>query len=228
MRRVLDLGLPLVAGVGLIAGGYSGLALAPPDRDMGDVYRILFVHVPSAWTALLAVTVTFVASIVYLLKSSWVADAIAEASAQIGVVFGALLIVQGCLWGKPTWGVYWTWDPRLTTSAILLFAFAGYLALRQFVDDPERRATWAAVAAVIIYVDVPITWFSVRWWRSLHQTQSMPSTLGSWVLGNWALNVFVFLVIYLWFVRLRYRIVRRRQIEELAEPPSAAITEGAS
>lgn len=228
MSRALDIGLPVLAGIGLAVGGYVGLAVAPPDRAMGDVYRILFVHVPSAWIALLAVTVTFVASIVYLLKNSWAADAVAESSAQIGVVFGALLIVQGSLWGKPTWGVYWAWDPRLTTSAILLFAFAGYLALRQFVDDPERRATWAAVAAVIIYVDVPIIWFSVRWWRSLHQTQSRPSVLGSWVLGTWALNVVAFFLLYLWFVRLRYRIVRRRQLEELEEPPETIVTRGAA
>ncbi len=222
MRRVLDIGLPALALAGLVAGGYMGLVIVPIDRDMGDVFRILFVHVPSAWTALVAVTVTFVASIVFLWKNSWVADAVAEASAQIGVFFGALLIVQGSLWGKPTWGVYWDWDPRLTSTAILLFAFAGYLALRQFVDDPERRATWAAVTAIIIYVDVPVVWFSVRWWRSLHQPQSTTGTLGGAVLVAWAFNAVVFMIIYVWFLRLRYRIVRRRQRQELEEPPEVA------
>src|SRR5688572_28777698 len=97
---------------------------------MGDVYRIIYVHVPAAWVALLACTVSFGACVVYLFRSSTVADAVAEASAQVGVVFAALLLVSGSIWGRPTWGVWWTWDPRLTTAAIMFFAYCGYLALR--------------------------------------------------------------------------------------------------
>jgi len=220
MRRLIDLGLPLLAAVGLIAGGVLGLTVAPADRDMGDVYRIMYVHVPAAWAALLAVTVTFVASLVYLMKSSARADAVAEASAEVGVFFGALLIVLGSIWARPTWGVWWDWDPRLTTAAIMLFAFAGYLALRKFVDDPERRATWAAVAAIIAYVDVPILWFSVRWWRSLHQVQNTGQSTASIMTRSLLFNALAFLLLYVWFVRLRYRVAVARQQEELAEPPA--------
>src|SRR5687768_7273793 len=124
MEKLLKVGLPAV-GLGLLAWGtYVGLVQAPPDRMMGDVYRIMFVHVPSAWMALVAFTVTFAASVVYLLKSSPMADAIAEASAEVGVLFNVLLLMTGSIWGRPTWGVWWTWDPRLTTAAIMLFAFS--------------------------------------------------------------------------------------------------------
>ena len=92
----------------------------------------------------------------------------------MGVVLSALLCMQGAIWAKPTWGVWWDWDPRLTTTAVLVFAFGGILALRQFVDDPVKRATWSAVATIIAYVDVPIVYFSVKWWNSLHQLQSSP------------------------------------------------------
>lgn len=226
MNRLFDLSLPLLGVVCLVAGGILGLAIAPADRDMGDVYRIMYVHVPAAWAALLAVTVTFVASLVYLLKSHAEADALAEASAEVGVFFGALLIVLGSIWARPTWGVWWDWDPRLTTAAIMLFAFAGYLALRKFVDDPERRATWAAVAAIIAYVDVPILWFSVRWWRSLHQVQNTGESTHSIMTQSLAFNAIAFLILYVWFTRLRYRVALARQHQELAEPPAVATDPG--
>ena len=149
MKRWLDIGLPLVGIIGLAVGGVLGLAVAPAERNMGDVYRILYVHVPAAWAALLAVTVTFAASLVFLLRASFKADAIAEASAEVGVFFGALLIVLGSIWAKPTWGVYWDWDPRLTTAAIMLFAFAGYLALRRF-DTQVHHASRAVVADGVV------------------------------------------------------------------------------
>src|SRR5436190_3815398 len=107
-------GLGVVALLLLSLGTYYGLVVAPRDRMMGDVYRIMFVHVPSAWMALIAFTVVFVASIIYLLKNNDKADAVAEASAEVGVVFNALLLITGSIWGKPTWGVWWSWDPRLT------------------------------------------------------------------------------------------------------------------
>ncbi len=220
MRRILDYGLPIVGLLLLIVGSYIGLVLTPAEKNMGDVYRIIYVHVPAAWVALVAFTITFVASLVYLFKSSWKADALAEASTEIGIYFAVLLIVLGSIWAKPTWGVYWTWDPRLTSAAILVFAYAGYMALRRFVDDPERRATWAAVSAIIISVDIPVVWFSVKWWRSIHQVQSggdaISHPLMKWALG---INGFAFLFIFGWLLTMAYRTARRRQLSELTEPP---------
>jgi heme exporter protein C len=220
MRRALDFGLPVLAVAGVAVGGFFGLAVAPEDRDMVDVYRIMYVHVPAAWMALIAFTVTFVASIVYLFKNSYRADAVAEASTEIGVFFGILAMLLGAIWAKPTWNVWWSWDPRLTSTAVVVFAFAGYLALRQFVDDPERRATWSGVAGILIFVGVPVVWFSVKWWGGLHQVQSSPQTMHNVMTTSLRLNALAFLFFYLWFLRLRYHVARRRLEGELTEPPA--------
>jgi heme exporter protein C len=211
--------LPLVALAVLVIGEIVGLAIAPPEKYMGDIYRIMFVHVPAAWAAIIAFCVTFVASLVYLTKSSWKADALAGASGEVGVFFGVLAIVLGSIWGRAAWDVWWTWDPRLTSTAILVFGFAGYLALRQFVEDPERRATWSAVAAIIVAADVPIVWFSVRWWGGLHQIQSNRTSMDAMMSATLALNALAFTLLYLWFVSMRYRVARRAHLEELTEPP---------
>ena len=110
-------------------------------------------------------------------------------------MLSALLCMQGSIWAQPTWGVWWDWDPRLTTTAVLLFAFGGILALRQFVDDPSKRATWSAVATIIAYVDVPLVYFSVRWWNSLHQMQSTPETVSR--AFHWPLRINAFGVLFL-------------------------------
>jgi heme exporter protein C len=162
-------------GAGILlfaAGSYSGLALSPSERYMGEVQRIMYVHVPTAWTAMLVLSWTTVCAIAWLASAQWHWDHRLEAAIEMSVVLCLLLSVQGAIWAKPTWGVWWDWDPRLTTVAILLMAFLGIAALRRFVEQPERRATWSAVATVIAFIDVPIVYFSVKWWNSLHQQQS--------------------------------------------------------
>ena len=129
------------------------------------------------------------------MRSDWKWDARLEAAVEVGVVLSALALLQGSIWARPTWGVWWDWDPRLTTTAVLLFAFGGILALRQFVDDPVKRATWSAVATIIAYVDVPIVYFSVRWWNSLHQMQSTPETVSR--AFHWPLRINAFGVLFL-------------------------------
>ena len=219
MNALLKFAVP-VLGISLVGvGHYIGLFVAPPERMMGDVYRIMYAHVPNAWTALIAFTVCFAASIVYLAKKSPRADAIAEASAEVGVLFAALLLITGSIWGRPTWGVWWTWDPRLTTAAIMFIAFAGYLALRHFVDDPYKRANWAAVVAIFIYADVPIVWYSVKWWNTLHQLQSSPKTVDPAMVLPLRLSAFGFLFLFVWFTHLRLQIALNRQHNENAEPP---------
>lgn len=208
------------------AGIVWGTLIAPPDRMMGDVYRIMFVHVPAAWLAFVAYMVTFIASIAYLWRGGAKLDALAEASAELGVVFNVILVVTGSIWGKPTWGVWWSWDPRLTTAAIMLFAFFGYLTLRRAVDDPERRATWASVLAILISADLPIVWFSVKWWNSLHQLQSSPATVAPSMVVALRLNAFAFLGYYLWCLRHRYAQALARSARE-APPLPAAVQGGA-
>lgn len=219
MLRAVDI-LLLTAALTLMGVGcYWGLWLAPAETYMGDVYRIIYVHVPSAWAAMLAFTVSFAASVVYLYATREKADAIAEASAEVGLVFCLLLLTSGAIWGRPTWGVWWTWDPRLTTAAIMFFAYAGYLALRSFVEEPEKRATWSAVIGIIIYVDIPIVWFSVKWWKSLHQVQSDTGSMSWAIAGPLLICVAGFGLAYLFFLRQRYLLARCRQALEASEPP---------
>lgn len=218
MTRAVSLALLALGFMGVVVGAYYGLAVAPPDSMMGDVYRILYVHVPSAWMALLAWTLNFLACVVYLFRSSDGADAFAEATAEIGVVFGLLCLVSGSIWAKPTWGTFWTWDPRLTSMAIIWFAYAGYLALRRFVDDREKRATFSAAVGILAAVGVPIVYFSVKWWNSIHQAQSNPQSVDSpmaWVLR---LNGLAFLTLFVAFLMLRFRIAKR-SMRALSIPP---------
>ena len=219
--KTIRLGL-LLTGLALAAFGcYWGLFVAPPDMMMGDVQRIMYAHVPSVWIALVALTTNFVASLFYLFKNSWKLDALAEASAEVGVVIGANGVLLGAIWGRPTWGVWWTWDPRLTTAAIMLVAYAGYLALRKFVEDPERRAVWSAVVGIVAFVDLPILWFSVKWWRSIHQVQSSPDTVSKSLALPLRINAFAFLFIGSAFIWYRYRAALRTRQEEVALPPTA-------
>jgi len=124
--------------------------------------------------------------------------------------------MQGSIWAKPTWGVWWDWDPRLTTTTVLVFAFGGILALREFVDDPVKRATWSAVAAIIAYVDVPIVYFSVKWWNSLHQTQSSPETVSRAFHWPLRINAFGMLFLMCGLISLRARLAFLRREEETA------------
>src|ERR1700694_5669461 len=190
----------------LLVGSYLGLFVAPPEHYMGDVQRIMYVHGPTAWNALLAMTFALISAVTFLFTSDWKWDARMEAAIEVGVVLAFLLCCQGAIWAKPTWGVWWDWDPRLTTTAVLLCAFAGILALRRFVDDPVRRATWSAVATIIAYVDVPIVYFSVRWWNSLHQLQSSPATVSKQFHLPLRLNAFGILFLMTGFIILRARL----------------------
>ncbi|RLE16326.1 MAG: cytochrome C biogenesis protein, partial [Actinobacteria bacterium] len=144
-----------------------------PDAVQGQLSRIMYVHVPSAWLAYLAFGVTMLASAMYLWKKDLKWDRRALASAEIGVVFTGLAIALGMIWAKPTWGVWWTWDSRLTLTAIMFFVYLGYLALRRTTDALDVRANRAAILGVVAAVQIPLVHFSVVWWRGLHQAPSV-------------------------------------------------------
>ena len=196
----------------LAASAVLSLAVAPPDAVQGDVQRLMYVHVPAAWLAYLSFLVVFVASIAYLRTGRIRWDRIAAASAEIGVVFTSLAIALGALWGKPVWGTWWTWDPRLTTTAVLLLIYLGYLAVRRITDDPRRRARWSAVLGIVGFVDVPIVHLSVVWWRSLHQGPTVlrlgaPQIHGS-MLAALLVGVAAFTLAYAYLMTLRLRVGR--------------------
>ena len=210
--------------VALTVSAVLSLIVAPPDAVQGEVQRIMYVHVPAAWLAYLSFFVVFVASIAYLKtkKTRW--DRVAASSAEIGVLFTALAIALGMLWGKPVWGTWWTWDPRLTTTAVLLLIYVGYLAVRKITDNPSRRATWAAVVGIVGFIDVPIVHLSVVWWRSLHQGPTVfrlgaPEIQGTMLLALLG-GVAAFTITYAYLMTLRLRVGRleEREAREALSP----------
>lgn len=192
----------------MAVGSFIGLFVVGADVEMGEIQRLMYVHVPAAWTAFVAFFVVFIGSVLFLVQRDERADRVAASAAEVGVVFITLTLATGMLWGKPTWGVWWTWDPRLTTTALLLAVFVGYLAVRGFADDPERRARWSAIVGILGFVQVPIVYLSVVWWRSIHQPPSSPRSVSSDILGTWMLNFAAFLLVFAWLTARRARAAR--------------------
>ncbi len=202
----------------LIVGHGLALFWVPPERMMGEVGRILYVHVPAAWLSLVAYTISFGAAVGFLFTGRRSMDHTAVASAEAGVVLNALLLATGSLFARPTWGVWWTWDPRLTSSAVMWLTFVGVLLLRSVVHDPERRATWSAVSTVMAYVNIPITYFSVQMWRSIHQVQSNPGTMDSDMVFVLRFNAFAVLFLLLGWLGTGRRIAASIDARESAPP----------
>ncbi|MEE9334114.1 MAG: heme ABC transporter permease [Granulosicoccaceae bacterium] len=159
----------LGAAACILVGLYLGLVVAPADYEQGDSYRIIFVHVPSAWMSMFVYMVMATSSAVFLIWRMKLADVVAWASAPIGASFTLIALVTGAFWGKPMWGTYWIWDARLTSELLLLFIYLGYMALRSSIEQPQTAARAAAILAVVGVVNIPIIHFSVEWWNTLHQ-----------------------------------------------------------
>lgn len=215
-RRALSLFGWMALAV-LVAAQLFGILSSPPERDMGHLQKIMYVHLPVVWMAFLAFFVVFIASIAYLWRGGERYDLFAAAAAEVGTVLTGLTLAVGSIWGRPTWGIWWTWDPRLTTTAILFLIFVGYLTLRSFVDDTDRRARWSAVVGILGFLNVPVVYMSVRWWRTLHQVQSSPETVDA--VYVWALrtNAIAFLLVAAYFVLARYRVAMLEREAERRE-----------
>jgi heme exporter protein C len=197
----------------LLAGGVvAALGVAPRDAVQGNVQRIMYIHVPAILTAYVAIAVVLVGSIAYLRgrQARW--DRLALASGELAVCFIGLTLATGSIWGKPTWGTWWTWDARLTSTALLFVIYLGYLLLRSVVEDREQAATYAAVLGIVGALDVPIIHFSVQWWRTLHQPATMlrpqAPTMDPVMLAVLLLNLLAFLVTYAYLAARRYRLLR--------------------
>lgn len=213
----------LVGLATILDGQYLGLVDAPRERMMGEVGRVLYVHVPSAWSSMVCFTVAFVGALGFLFtgRKGW--DLLTEATAEVGVVLCGLLLATGSIFARPTWGTWWTWDPRLTSTAVMMVSFVGVLLLRQAVSDPERRATWTAVATILATTSMVLTYASVRLWRSIHQMQSSPETIDPLMTSILRMNGFAFLFLAVWFSARRYRIAAARAAADAAPPLPAQV-----
>jgi heme exporter protein C len=200
----------------LLVGHALGLFVAPAEAAMGQTGRILYAHVPSAWTGMLALTTAFVGAIGALWSGRRGWDALQEAGLEVGVLFSAMLLVQGSLWARPTWGTYWTWDPRLTTTAILFVAFCGVLVLRRLIDQFERRMAATAVATIVSFVDVPVVFLSVKWWKTLHQPISQQGSIDATMLRMLLVSFAGMTLLAAAFIGTRWRIAMARLGRELA------------
>ena len=194
------------------------LVVSPPDQIQGDAARLIYVHVPVAIYMNLAFAVTAIGSVMWLWKKSRWWDTAAAASAEVGVVFTGLTLLTGMIWGRPTWGVYWTWDARLTSSLLLFLMYLGYLVVRRLPADMEVRNRRSAFVALLAFIDVPIVYFSVEWWRSLHQTAtlSLNTTISGTMLFTLCVSIAMFVTCFAWLLMHRFRVAWLEDEAELS------------
>jgi heme exporter protein C len=222
------------AAVLLAIGLFLSFFVAPPDYQQGDMVRVMFVHVPAAWLSLAIYGLMAVAALGTLVWRHPLADVTGKAAAPLGAAFTFLALVTGSLWGKPTWGTYWVWDARLTSELVLLLIYLGLIALHQAVEDPGRAARVTAILTLVGTINLPIIKFSVDWWNTLHQGESIFRAGGStidasmlWPLLVMTIAITVFFVAAL-LLAMKNEILRRRlrtlELGVAAAAPSPAVT----
>ncbi|MEY4684956.1 MAG: hypothetical protein RLZ25_1415 [Pseudomonadota bacterium] len=216
----------------LLSGLYLGLFVAPPDYQQGQSYRIMFVHVPSAWMSLFVYTFMAVLSGIFLIWNIKLADVMIRSSAALGASFTFLALATGSLWGKPMWGAWWVWDARLTSELILLFLYLGYMALVAAVEDPRSAGRAGAVLLLVGVVNIPIIHYSVEWWNTLHQGPTVtkfdkpsihPSMLWPLLLMAGAFQFYYFTVS---LIRARAEVLERERRSEWVRELIASQSKG--
>ncbi len=198
---------------------YQALVVAPTEQTMGDVQRIFYYHVPSAWVAGVCFFVNFLASIVYLWKRNLNADALAAASAEVGVVFCTIVLITGPIWARPVWGIWWTWDARLTTTLVLWLIYVSYLVLRRFASGSQTQVL-AAALGIFGFVDVPIVYMTIRWFRTQHPSPVMGggqnSGLAPEMLHAFLWNLLAFTFVGIVLIAARYVLQKMENQVEAA------------
>jgi heme exporter protein C len=200
---------------GLCVALYMIFLNAPEEMTMGEVQRIFYIHVPCAWTALLGFVIIFLSSIIYLWKRSQFADELASTTAEVGFIFCTCVLVTGPLWAKPAWGIWWTWDARLTLTFLLWLLYVAYLMLRNYLINPGRAANLCAVVGIIGFVDVIIDYMAIRWWRTQHPQPVIEGGAGSGLdprmLATLLVSWGAFLILFFLLVRVRLGLARLRR-----------------
>jgi heme exporter protein C len=214
MRRnqdIVGLLLPGVSAVAIFAALGMVFLYAPREATMGDVQRIFYFHVASAWVGFFAFFVTFLAGIGYLARGERRWDILALSSVEIGLTFITMTVITGSLWARPVWGTYWTWEPRLTISAVQLLIYVSYTMLRAAIESPERKARFAAVYGIVAFVTVPLSWFAIRWWRTIHPdilTGGGEMALTPKMIHTLLVSLAAFTLLYVTLLRQRMRLER--------------------
>jgi heme exporter protein C len=199
------------AAILTVIGLYIGFFVAPTDYQQGEAYRIIYIHVPAAWMAMFAYLVMAGWCAVSLIWNTRLAAMMAQALAPTGAMFAFVSLWTGAFWGRPTWGAYWVWDARLTSTLILLFLYLGYIALRAAIDDPRRADRASALLALVGAINVPIIYFSVKWWNTLHQGASVSMT-SSPKMAQAMLASMLILAFAAWFYTIAVSLSRVRSI----------------
>jgi len=213
MRKRLLVILTGIAAVLLVRNLFVILLKLPDELMQGAIYRIIFYHVPAAWTAFLGFFVALVASTIHLATKNLKYDAVAVAATEVSLAFAVANLITGMFWGRIIWGIWWTWDPRLTSMLVCVLLYAGYLMLRQAIEDPTARARASAVLSIFAFVDVPIVFFSIKWWRTQHPAPvvwgggRMDPEMWRMLFLNWVPLLLLYLVLLL--LRMRQEETRR-------------------
>ena len=214
-RAAYRIGIAGLALLSMLAALYAAFVYAPTEKTMGDVQRIFYFHVSAWWVSGLAFTTCAVASIAYLLTRRLQYDRVAVSGVEIGVLFTTIGLVTGTIWAKPIWGIWWTWDIRLTTAFVLWLIFVVYLMLRQYIADEHKRASLSAVTAFFGFIDIPIVWFSIRWWRTQHPAPVIAGGEGSGLHPDMATAFLVcltaFFFLFLWLMERRLALARTQE-----------------
>jgi len=205
-RAFAVLAIPLAA-----AGLWLGLVVAPTDAQQGDAYRIIFIHVPAAWMSMFIYLVMAAWCAVSLTLNARLSAMMAQALAPTGALFTVIALWTGALWGRPAWGTYWAWDARMTSELILLFLYLGYMALRHAIDEPRRADRASAVLALVGAVNVPIIYFSVKWWNTLHQGATVTLTAAP-KMASIMLTAMLLMTLAAWFYAIAVVMIRVRAI----------------
>ena len=222
----LDLVLEVILGLGMVLALYMAFIGAPRETfsGMGDLQRIFYFHVAAAIAGMTSCAVNFFSSLMFMARRDRRWDNLALSAAEVGVMFIIMVLVTGPIWAKPVWFVWWTWSPRLTLSLVLCLLYVAYLLIRNYIEDPERRALISAVFGIIAFADIPLVWFSIRWWRDIHPSAMLETGgLGRSMRPAFLICVAAFQVLMIFLLRRRFFIESiRSDMESLARQADAA------
>ena len=200
--------LGIIAFISVAGGLYMGLLYAPTEKTMGAVQRIFYFHLPLAWNSFLAFLIVFIGSVIYLVKRSMKWDIVAGAAAEIGVLFSTLVLITGSIWARRAWNAWWVWEPRLTTMLVMWLIYLGYLMARGAIEGDERRARVSAVMGIVGFLNVPIVFMSIHWWRTMHPVLINKERMGLAVpmLVTLVVCLFAFTMLFYYLLQKRVRL----------------------